>query len=199
MCSTALFIILPLNLLKEINKLRFTSILGVFSLIVLLVILIVQLPSYLSFYWKSVYKQFDDSTHINWFDISSGFDKNMFFFKATASMFYSFCCHLGAFPVYQKIINRTDKRTEKVFMRSILLDASVYALIGICGYLTQVKDTPEMIIERETLEGSTDIAMSIGRLLVVIMFLTKVPATYTCMRISVFSLLWDTEEISDTK
>jgi len=39
MLSTAILLILPLNLLKDIGKLRFSSMLGVISLIVLMIIL----------------------------------------------------------------------------------------------------------------------------------------------------------------
>lgn len=199
MITVAILVILPLNLLKEINKLRHSSMLGVLSLVVLMLIILIELNSYLDHYWKNIYKENDDSSHFNWLSFSGGFNRDMIFFKATASMYYSFCCHLGAFPVYEKILKRDDRRTEKIFVRSILLDGLVYLIIGVSGYFTQPLHTPDMIIEREKLPGSSDIGMIIGRLLIVLMFLAKVPATYTCMRISIFSLLWKTDEISDKR
>lgn len=197
MSGTAIIVLLPLNLLKEINKLRFTSMLGVFGLVVLMIIILVELPSYLKYYWNNIYNENDPKTFFNLFNVSAGFGEDLNFFKATASLYYSFCAHVGAFPVYQKILKRTEERTEKIFLRSILLDIVVYLLIGVGGYFTQPVNTPAMIIERESLPGSLDIAMVIGRVLVIMLFLAKSPAAYSCLRMAIFELVWGTNEISD--
>jgi len=152
---------------------------------------------YLDNYFQN-YRENDPSTHINWYNILKSFDSDFSFFKATSSMYYSFCCHFAVFPVYEKLMKKSNKRTIKIFIRSIILDISIFIVVGLAGYLTQPKDPPQIILEREKI-GDTDYFMILARLLVVLMFLAKVPASYTCMRISLFQMIWGTTEITDKR
>lgn len=190
MNSTCCFIIIPLNLLKNISKLRFTSILGIICLLFIAGVIICQLPFYIQNYSSDV--------NINWADASTGFTEDLYFFKGIATLFYAYSCHYGAFPVYEKLYDNNPRRTNKVLLRSIILDASFYLIVGVTGYLTQPIKTPDLIIKRDQF-GDTDYVMTSCRLLMCLLLFAKIPANYNSMRLSIFNLIWKDTEISTVR
>lgn len=184
------FIFLPLCLMKDLSKLRFSSIFGVLSLLFVMIIIVIQTPSYFSDYLS--HKKEEDEG-INIFDISKGFGENLYFFKGSATLFYSFNCHIAVFPILKGLKDNVNRRIQKVFRRSILLDAIVYSIIGICGYLTSPLYTPDLIIERKKL-GETDNLMILGRTCFLCTLLMKFPASFISFRITFLSLINYPEE-----
>ena len=63
--------------------------------------------------------------------------------------FFSYTCHIGAFPVYKSLKNNISRRINKVFRRSILLDTFIYISVGVAGFFTAPVDTPQLIIYRK--------------------------------------------------
>jgi amino acid permease len=190
-------IILPLCLLKDISKMRFTSIFGVLSLMSLILIIIIEFPWYLSDYLHNIYKEDDPSTHLNLWNISTGFTSKLYFFQGTATLFYAYSCHIGAFPIYKELKNNVRRRIEKVFTRSIILDASFYLIVGVTGYLSNPLGTPDLIIERYKLFDS-DIIMTLGRIAFVFTLIMKIPANYNSFRLSLLNLIgYDVKKISN--
>ena len=190
MLGTATCIILPLNLQKNISKLRYTSVFGIFCLLGITVVIIIQLPSYYSFHKSEI------TFNVNWYDVSTAFTSDLYFFKGTATLFYAYSCHYGAFPVYEKLTNHTEKRINKVLVRSIIVDALFYLTVGICGYLTQPFETPNLIIKRKKIPGESDITMTICRILMCLTLFAKIPANFNSMRISLFNIIFKNSEIT---
>ena len=189
MIGISLILITPLNLLKDITKLRFTSIFGIFCLFLVAIVIIAELPMYI--------RNYKEDVKINWVDVTVSFDKNLYFFKGTATLFYAYNCHMGLFPIYEKMVEPTKKRIDKVLQRSLMLDAGFYIIVGITGYLTQPIDTPSFIMERDKI--GNDIIMTIGRILIVFLITCKIPANYNAARISIFELCFGTREIDNKK
>jgi len=187
MYGLAFIVVLPLCLLKDISKMRFNSIFGVISLIFLVFIIIGQTPSYINDYWNNKYKIEDPDTHLNIWDISKGFTDKFYFFKGTATLFYAYSCHMGAFPVYKSLNNNISRRIQKVFGRSIILDGTLYAIVGLSGYLSNPIGTPPLIIERYKLY-SNDIIMTIGRIAFIFTLIMKIPANYNSFRLALLGL-----------
>jgi len=167
---------------------RFNSIFGIASLFFLVIIIVIQSPWYISDYWNNIYKEDDPSTHLNIWDISKGFTENSYFFKGTATLFYAYSCHIGAFPIYKELKNNVLRRIQKIFLRSILMDATFYMVVGITGYLSNPISTPDLIIERYKLLGN-DFVMTIGWLMFIFTLMMKIPANYNSFRISLLGLL----------
>lgn len=185
MIGTSL-LILPLNLLTDIAKLRFSSFLGIFCIIVITIVIIFQLPDYLT------YKIPDD---LNLFDASSAFTDKFYFFKGASTIFFAYACHYGVFPICQRLENNNPDRIEKVIRFSTILNLVLFFIISSAGYLTQPINTPDMIIKRDSIY-KTDRIMSFCRFLLCILLFTKIAANYNSLRVSIFNLVWKTELIS---
>jgi len=186
-------VLLPLCLLKDISKMRIASLFSIFSLIYAIIVIIVECP----FYFSNFLNDHDIMKDVNWFDISKGFDKNLYFFRGTATIFFAYTCHVGAFPVYKTLKNNVTRRINKVFMRSILLDIVIYLIVGICGYLTEPIGTHDLIIFRNKYFNN-DIAMDLARLGMAINLTLSTPANYNAFRLSIIEIIWGTNEV-DTK
>jgi amino acid permease len=147
-------------------------------------------------YWEETYKEDDPSTHLNLWNVGIGFTKDLNFFKGSATLFYAYSCHVGALPVYKTLKNNVQRRIQKVFKRSLLLDAILYSVVGILGYLSMPINTPDLIVERYKLFDS-DLIMDIGRIATALTIIMKVPANYNSFRISVLEVFFNTTEISN--
>lgn len=183
---------LPLCLLKDVSKLRFATILGIVCVIIQTLILIIQLPMFIKEY------SMDSSVKINVYNVEKSFDSSLTFFTSFANLFFAFNLHYAIFPIYRTLSKNTKRRTRKVMLRGMILIVIIYIVFGVTGYLTQPKNTPEIIINRNGLKGSKDVVMTICRLIVLTVLIVKYPANYIPLRVSFFKLAFKTDVI-DTK
>lgn len=185
-------VFLPLCLLKDISKMRFSSVFGIGSFFLLIGIILAQSPWYIKDFINN-----HPNEHYNFWDISVGFDSKMNFLKSCATLFYAYSCHMGAFPVMVSLTRSSDKRTKKIFRRAIILDAICYMIVGVVGYLSMPIDTPDLIIERKSIFGS-DWVMTIGRSSFIFTLLMKIPVHYNAFRFAVLELFdMDTKTFSN--
>lgn len=194
MISTALFVLLPLNLLKDISKLRFSTVFGVICFSIISIVIVIQLPWYLIQFCNEKTAE----TNINVFNLKKAFAfDNFYFYKAIGTIIFTMNCHIGIFPVYDKLSNNTDIRTQKVINRSILLDNTFFIIVGLCGYLTQPYNTVNIIMNRPSLKDDKDVLMIICKLLFVLFLFAKVPVVYNSLRIGIFNFFLKTNEIKN--
>ena len=189
MLGTAIVLILPLNLLKDVSKLRFSTLLGLICLTIVTVVMCIQVKWFI--------EEYTDDVKLNWYDISLGFDKELHFFTGFATIFFAASAHYGAFPIYDKLANNSKRRTRKVLFRANLLNLIFFLIVGIIGYLTQPLKTPDVIISRKSLiNDKLDIVMTICRALVAILLIVKIPMNYNTLRISILNLAFGSTEIT---
>jgi amino acid permease len=162
----------------------------------LVLIIIIQTPWYFADYLNTKYDPNNPETHLNIWDISKGFTSDFYFFKGTATLFYAYSCHIGAFPVFKSLENNILRRIKKVFARSIILDGSFYAIVGITGYLSNPIGTPALIIERYKL-FSSDIIMTLGRLAFLLTLIMKIPANYNSFRLTLIGLISNEDNLDN--
>ncbi len=192
MFGICIIILIPLCLIKEISRMRITSFLSVSSLIFTIFVVVIESPMYYEEFMKS-----NPKYEINWFDISTGFTSELTFFTGGASIFFTYCSHNGAFPIYKSLKNNVSRRINKVFRRSIILNTIIYFFVGIAGFLTRPQDAKDLIIYRPS-KFSSDLFMIIGRLLISVCLILSTPANYNGFRIAFMELKgWDTNEISN--
>lgn len=177
----AALILLPGCLLKNVSKMRFVSVFGIISLFILMLILLIQSPWFASNYFKNIYNKDDPNTQLNVYDITSGFTKDLNFFKSISTIFFSYCCHVGVFPIINSLKNKDITQAKKVFKVGTIISMVCYIVIGVSGYLTQPINTPALIFERETIFNN-DIIMTIGRIFFILALFTKIPALYNGVR-----------------
>lgn len=187
MCGLAC-LLLPLALLRDISKLRFSTVFGLFCFAIVTIVIICQLPFYMG--------EYTESTTIHSFDLSRSFDSHLYFFRAFGTLIFTMNCHIGIYPVYDKLYNNSERRVNKVILRSVVLDSVFFLLVGIAGYLTQPTLTPPIILNRLTI-GHSDIIMTICRFLFIFFLAAKLAVVYNSLRIAIFSFFFKTTEISN--
>ena len=191
-------LLIPICLLKDISKMRFTSLFGIVSLLYAIGVVVFQSFSFYSDYKKNIYKEDDPSTHPNYYDITVALKPDLKIFSCLATIFFSYTCHIGAFPVYSTLKNNISRRVNKVFRRSILLDTFIYLCVGIAGFFTAPIDTPQLIIYRKSIYKN-DVFMSIARIGIVISLIMNTPPNYNSFRISFFEVFFKTNVIDNKK
>ena len=190
-------VIFPVCLLKDISKMRFASMFGICALIYSILVVVIESPWFLVHYLDN-YKEDDPSTHANWFDISKGFDKELNFFTGVATVFFTFTCHPGAFPVFKTLKNNNEKRINSCFFRSIILDLIVYFFIAICGFITAPLNPKSLIIYRDSIFDN-DIFMTIAKIALALDLFLSIPANYASYRCSFFMVFFKTDKIDNFK
>jgi amino acid permease len=185
-------VLIPLCLLKDISKMRIASLFSICSLMFTISVIVIECPMYFSNFLET-----HSASEINWYDFSTAFTSKLYFFTGTATVFFGFTCHVGAFPVYKSLKNNVYRRINTVFRRSIILDAIIYICVGITGFLTQPIGVKDLIIYRDN-KFKQDIAMTVGRLLISINLILSTPANYNAFRLSFMELVgWDNSNISN--
>lgn len=195
MIGCATVILIPLNSLRKISKLRFTSLFGIISLAIFACVLCVQLPFFIiQNNKKGVYD------NINIYNFKKSFEGDIVFFKSWASIIFAYTCHHGVFPVYHQLFDNNERRTNKVIFRAIVIDFIYFMIIGLIGYFTQPFNTPYLIITRNQLEeDSLDIMMIISRGFILLMIFCKIPINFNALRLSFSYLVWNETELSTFK
>ena len=181
----SILILTPLCLLKNISKMRYASMFGIFSLFFLIFIVVIECPFYI--HYNFVEKNKNKKIKLNYYDIASGFKDDMKILQAISTLFYAFSCHVGVFPVLNTLKNPTHIRIKLLFKKSIALDIICYLIIGISGYLTQPENTPDIIIERKKIFNN-DFLMIIGQICFIFTLIAKICANYNALRICIINL-----------
>ena len=189
---SSIIIVYPMCLIKDVSKLRIISLIGVVNIIFLIFIVLFQSKDYIT---KDNLKN-----NVYYIDIRKGVQDKFDALKFISTIFYAACFHIGCVPVINTLKNNVRRRIYKSIRRTLLMDIVLYLTIAIVGYLSYPVNTPSLIIQRPTLiKGDSDILMGIGKLGFVFMFYSKLPNTYSSLRITLFDKLFGSTEITNKK
>ncbi|KAG6584814.1 Sodium-coupled neutral amino acid transporter [Phytophthora cinnamomi] len=120
-CGT---IMLPLSLMKDISSLQFSSILGVFSIIFLVIAVAIR-----SIMYASANGIPED---ISWtIELSRGPD----FMLSVPIVMFAFTCQVNVFSIYTELQRPCIRRMNKVVDRATLISFLIYLSIGVVAYL----------------------------------------------------------------
>ena len=186
----AILVIFPLCLITDMKKLNISSTVGVFTTLFILLVVLVQFPFYFIDYLDNRYKKDDDSTHVNIYNVERGFTKQLQFLQCFALFFFCFTGHNGLLPALEHLENPTPKRRAKLYNIAIAMDMIIYFVISLCGYLSVPEDVVDIVFERKRLNDKTwkhDIVMTIGRLALIPMAVSKIQVNHNIWRISFVS------------
>ena len=188
-------VLIPLCMAKNITAMRFFSLFGTIALFYTILVVIIECPFYWKNYLTNEYKKDDDSTHANYFDITKAFNSNLDFFTGMATVFFSFACSQGVFPVFKTLKHSNTRRMKKVFRRSIMLDLIIYIPIAIAGFMTTPIKTVDLVIYRDSIFDN-DIFMTIAKICLSIDLFFAIPPNFHSFRCSFFQLVFHKEDVS---
>ena len=181
-----ILIIFPLCLVTDMKKLNISSTIGVFTTLFILLVVLVQFPFYFIDYLDNRYIKDDESTHINIYKVERGFTKQIHFLQCFALFFFCFTGHNGLLPALEHLENPTPKRRAKLYNIAIIMDMIIYLIISLCGYLSTPEDVVDIVFERKRL-WKKDIVMTIARILLIPMAVSKIQVNHNIWRISFVS------------
>jgi len=181
------------SLIKDINKLSFSSYIGVTAVIYSLLVVMIECNKYYNHYKDNVYDENDKSTKVNWIDLGKAFTKELDFFKGFACIVGAYCCHTGVFPVFTGFKyqdNGVKKMKFSVFF-SMVLTTVLHFISMICSYLTDPITPKDVIIYRNKIGNGKDIAMTISKLFITLSLAFTLPPYFFGLRLSVANLFAD--------
>jgi amino acid permease len=154
-----------------------------------------QAYDYINYYWINIYKTDDPKTWLNLFDISTGFDKNFFFFRTFASLLFGLNYHVGLISITSTLKKNDLNRKVKIMRRSMIHYSLIFVLFGTIGYICVPINTPDLIILRNKIYKS-DWLIDIGRVFLGISYIMKLPVMMQAFLPSINSLIFDDPEYS---
>jgi amino acid permease len=183
-----ILIIFPLCLISNMKILNISSTVGVFTTLFIFLVVLVQFPFYFIEYLDKEYKSEDEKTHINIYHVERGFTNQLQFLQAFALFFFCFTGHNGLLPALEHLENPSPARRAKLYNVAIAMDMIIYLVIAICGYLSVPVDVVDIVFERKRI-WTHDVVMTIARILLIPMAISKIQVNHNIWRISFVSYI----------
>ncbi|AWP01642.1 putative sodium-coupled neutral amino acid transporter 7 [Scophthalmus maximus] len=169
---TALLIILPLSIPKEIGFQKYASALSVMGTWYVTVVVIVK------YIWpdKEVTPVYVPTSSTSWTAV----------FNAMPTICFGFQCHVSCVPVFNSMSKKEIKPWGIVVTLSMIICLFVYTGTGVCGFLTFGSSVSQDVLMSYPPD---DIAVAIARAFIVICVVTSYPILHFCGR-AVIEGLW---------
>jgi amino acid permease len=125
-------LLLPLSLIRDINKLRYCSLLGVVT-IMYLAIAIAQhsIHNFEPSRFRPPWEGYDLWVSLNLLDIIS----------ALPIFLFAFTCQINVFAIFDGLARASSPRMNKVTFRAVVLCFAIYSCIGLFGFIEFGDDT----------------------------------------------------------
>eukprot|EP00038_Savillea_parva_P001843 m.107828 g.107828 ORF g.107828 m.107828 type:complete len:482 (-) comp10635_c0_seq4:78-1523(-) len=123
--ACSLPILIPLCMLRNIDSLRYTSAVAVFSVLYLVLIVVYKSG-------ESIAANAEESK----MQPHDFFNFSAMIFRAIPIITLAFTCHMNVLPVVTGLKHPTKRRVRQVTIGSITICVILYALIGLFGFLT---------------------------------------------------------------
>ncbi|XP_029000462.1 sodium-coupled neutral amino acid transporter 7 [Betta splendens] len=169
---TALLVILPLSIPKEIGFQKYASALSVMGTWYVTIVIIVK------YIWpdEEVTPAYVPTSSASWTAV----------FNAMPTICFGFQCHVSCVPVFNSMSRKEIKPWGVVVTLSMIICLFVYTGTGVCGYLTFGSGVSQDVLMSYPPD---DIAVAIARAFIVICVITSYPILHFCGR-AVVEGLW---------
>lgn len=169
---TAVLVILPLSIPKEIGFQKYASALSVMGTWYVTIVIIIK------YMWpdKGVTPSFVPASSSSWTAV----------FNAMPTICFGFQCHVSCVPVFDSMSRKEIKPWGLVVTLSMIICLFVYTGTGVCGFLTFGSSVSQDVLMSYP---SNDIAVAIARAFIVICVITSYPILHFCGR-AVIEGLW---------
>ncbi|XP_029312675.1 sodium-coupled neutral amino acid transporter 7 [Cottoperca gobio] len=169
---TAVLIILPLSIPKEIGFQKYASALSVMGTWYVTIVVIIK------YIWpdKDMTPGYIPTSATSWTAV----------FNAMPTICFGFQCHVSCVPVFNSMSRKEIKPWGVVVTFSMIICLFVYTGTGVCGFLTFGSNVSQDVLMSYP---SDDIAVAIARAFIVICVITSYPILHFCGR-AVIEGLW---------
>ncbi|KAJ4946932.1 hypothetical protein JOQ06_008975 [Pogonophryne albipinna] len=169
---TAVLIILPLSIPKEIGFQKYASALSVMGTWYVTIVVIIK------YIWpdKAEIPVHVPTSSSSWTAV----------FNAMPTICFGFQCHVSCVPVFNSMSKKAIKPWGVVVTFSMIICLFVYTGTGVCGFLTFGSNVNQDVLMSYP---SDDIAVAIARAFIVICVITSYPILHFCGR-AVIEGLW---------
>ncbi|XP_075966227.1 sodium-coupled neutral amino acid transporter 7 [Anarhichas minor] len=169
---TAVLVILPLSIPKEIGFQKYASALSVMGTWYVTIVVIIK------YIWpdKDMTPSHVPVSYASWTAV----------FNAMPTICFGFQCHVSCVPVFNSMSRKELKPWGVVVTLSMIICLFVYTGTGVCGFLTFGSDVSQDVLMSYP---SDDIPVAIARAFIVICVITSYPILHFCGR-AVIEGLW---------
>ncbi|KAM9366106.1 sodium-coupled neutral amino acid transporter 7 [Symphorus nematophorus] len=169
---TAVLIILPLSIPKEIGFQKYASALSVMGTWYVTIVVIIK------YIWpdSAVTPGYSPTSSSSWTAV----------FNAMPTICFGFQCHVSCVPVFDSMSRKEIKPWGVVVTLSMIICLFVYTGTGVCGFLTFGSNVSQDVLMSYPPD---DIAVAIARAFIVICVITSYPILHFCGR-AVIEGLW---------
>lgn len=169
---TAVIVILPLSIPKEIGFQKYASALSVMGTWYVTIVVIIK------YIWpdKEVIPGYIPTSSASWTAV----------FNAMPTICFGFQCHVSSVPVFNSMRRKEIKPWGVVVTFSMIICLFVYTGTGVCGFLTFGSSVSQDVLMSYP---PNDIAVAIARAFIIICVVTSYPILHFCGR-AVIEGLW---------
>ena len=176
----AVILQIPLSLFKKISDLQYISIIGSFSIIITVLVIIVESP----FYFIQAVNNDEPMPVLPPKGIGLGF-------VDTIGMFlYGFSSHNGIFQTFNELNRPGKRRCHKVLNRAFLLELIIYLPLALAGFFSTFYNTPDVFLRRPNLNGFNDVIIIIVRIFLIFTMSSSIAVNYNILRMSINSMFF---------
>jgi amino acid permease len=182
---TAMIVLFPLSMIKDMSGFRHISVVSIFALIYTGIVLICELPEYIKAYRSLP----DVEIELACFDWN--------FFTGASITFFAYNCHVQILPIFSELVNPNERRIKKIAARSIFIDTLFYVTIALAGYFATYNKTPKIVLDRSLPGDDTpDPFVMVAQLGIVMVLFVAVPMNYSPFRNQVFYVFFGRDNFS---
>lgn len=137
---TSCLILGPLSLGREMGSLKNLSVVSVLCLTFTIIVVVIELPFYLTFYEKNYQPgclQVNDVCY------------SAQFFNGGGVILFAFTNQCNVMPVYKELVNPVKRRLMTIIRRSTILVFVLYVFMSMSGYLSTKNNTPQVVLTRD--------------------------------------------------
>jgi amino acid permease len=176
---------IPLSLMKNVSKLQYASLVGVFTLIYTILVVLIECP----FYYQEAISQ---GRNIN---LTKELDWSVF--NSFSILLYAYASHNGILAVYSELKKPTLRRSKKVLDRALTLQVVLFATMAFSGFFSTLKDTPSIFITRKPLDvfDSKDYYMIVAQILYFFSLQCSCALNYNILRVAIKSFFFNNREV----
>ena len=179
------FLQIPMGLMKNVSKLQYASLVGTFTLIYTIIVVVIQCP----FYYQEAIEEGRHIQMIKQIDWS--------ILKSFSILLYAYASHNGILAIYSELRKPTLRRSKKVLDRAITLQIILFAILAFAGFFSLIKETPSLFISRPSLKSleGTDYYMIIAQVLFFFSLNCSCALYYNVLRVAFRSFFFKDNEV----